>query len=81
MVRPFNQAEIPFAVTHGVSLLRPSPPISLIKTTQNHDNQANVTHTQEIEYMKKVSRFTYTRAAPSGVGGFGGEGNYWVPVS
>lgn len=31
--------------------------------------------------MKKASRFTYTRAAPSGVGGFGGEGNYWVPVS
>ncbi len=31
--------------------------------------------------MQKVSPLTYTRAAPDGVGGFGGEGNYWVPVS
>jgi len=31
--------------------------------------------------MNKVSSFSYTRSAPKGVGGFGGEGNYWVPVS
>jgi hypothetical protein len=48
---------------------------------QNHDNQANITHAEEISYMQKVSPLTYTRAAPDGVGGFGGEGNYWVPVS
>jgi len=48
---------------------------------QNHDNQANITHAEEIKYMQKVSPLTYTRAAPDGVGGFGGEGNYWVPVS
>ena len=28
-----------------------------------------------------MSPLSYTRAAPSGVGGVGGEGTYWVPVS
>jgi hypothetical protein len=31
--------------------------------------------------LNEASPFSYTRLAPKHVGGFGGEGNYWVPVS
>ncbi|KAF8068003.1 Metallo-dependent phosphatase-like protein, partial [Lyophyllum atratum] len=47
----------------------------------NHDNQANITHAGEILREQKVAPLSYTRMAPSGVGGRGGPGNYWVPVS
>ncbi|KAG6897490.1 hypothetical protein C0992_001095 [Termitomyces sp. T32_za158] len=47
---------------------------------QNHDNQANISHTEEILREQKVAPLSYTRLAPAGVGGDGGPGNYWVPV-
>lgn len=46
----------------------------------NHDNQRNISHMQEIQRELKVAKRTYTRAAPKGIGGEGGEGNYWVPI-
>ncbi|KAF8877196.1 hypothetical protein BD779DRAFT_1558559 [Infundibulicybe gibba] len=46
----------------------------------NHDNQANITHLEEIMREQQVSPLSYTRIAPPGVGGEGGPGNYWVPV-
>ncbi|KIM42443.1 hypothetical protein M413DRAFT_444859 [Hebeloma cylindrosporum] len=49
-------------------------------THGNHDNQANITHAEEITREQKVSRYSYTRAAPRGVGGNLGPGNYWVPI-
>jgi len=52
-----------------------------IFAAQNHDNQANITHTEEIEREQKVAPLSYTRKAPNGVGGTEGPGNYWVPVS
>jgi len=48
---------------------------------QNHDNQKNITHLEEIIREQQVSPWSYTRTAPPGVGGEGGQGNYWVPVS
>ncbi|ESK86704.1 calcineurin-like phosphoesterase [Moniliophthora roreri MCA 2997] len=49
-------------------------------THGNHDNSHNITHMEEIEREQKVAPLSYTRAAPEGVGGTGGPGNYWVPV-
>ncbi|KIM42442.1 hypothetical protein M413DRAFT_444857 [Hebeloma cylindrosporum] len=49
-------------------------------THGNHDNQPNITHAEEIKREQKVSRFSYTRSAPKGVGGDFGPGNYWVPI-
>lgn len=49
-------------------------------THGNHDNQRNITHTEEILREQQVAPLTYTRFAPNGVGGEGGPGNYWVPV-
>ncbi|KAG6834961.1 hypothetical protein H0H93_006076 [Arthromyces matolae] len=49
-------------------------------THGNHDNQANISHVEEILREQKVAPLSYTRMAPSGVGGAGGPGNYWVPV-
>ncbi|KAG9050055.1 hypothetical protein FS837_007808 [Tulasnella sp. UAMH 9824] len=49
-------------------------------THGNHDNHPNITHLQEIEREQLVAPTSYTRRAPEGVGGLGGEGNYWVPV-
>ncbi|KAJ7593238.1 Metallo-dependent phosphatase-like protein [Mycena floridula] len=46
----------------------------------NHDNQANITHLEEIEREQKVAPLSYTRAAPPGIGGQFGPGNYWVPI-
>ncbi|KAI3615490.1 calcineurin-like phosphoesterase [Moniliophthora roreri] len=48
-------------------------------THGNHDNSHNITHMEEIEREQKVAPLSYTRAAPEGVGGTGGPGNYWVP--
>ncbi|KAF8644827.1 hypothetical protein AX16_008245 [Volvariella volvacea WC 439] len=63
VVKPFNEAKVPFSCTHG-----------------NHDNQPNITHYEEIIYEQRVAPLSYTRVAPSGVGGESGPGNYWVPV-
>ncbi|KAF9041448.1 Metallo-dependent phosphatase [Panaeolus papilionaceus] len=49
-------------------------------THGNHDNQPNITHLEEIQREQLVAPLSYTRAAPNGVGGTGGPGNYWVPV-
>jgi len=46
----------------------------------NHDNQANITHVEEILREQEVAPLSYTRMAPRGVGGTGGPGNYWVPI-
>lgn len=48
--------------------------------SQNHDNEANITHLAEIERELLVATNTYTRLAPLGVGGEEGPGNYWLPV-
>ena len=48
--------------------------------SQNHDNQVNITHLEEIQRELQVSPLSYTRAAPPGIGGEAGPGNYWVPV-
>lgn len=47
---------------------------------QNHDNDVNITHLVEIEREQKIAPMSRTRRAPPGVGGEGGEGNFWVPV-
>ncbi|KAF8648134.1 hypothetical protein AX16_006384 [Volvariella volvacea WC 439] len=49
-------------------------------THGNHDNQVNITHREEILYEQRIAPLSYTRAAPIGVGGESGPGNYWVPV-
>jgi len=46
----------------------------------NHDNQANITHLEEIIREQEIAPLSYTRVAPPWVGGEGGPGNYWVPV-
>ncbi|KAF5313895.1 hypothetical protein D9619_013002 [Psilocybe cf. subviscida] len=54
--------------------------IPFSSTHGNHDNQANITHEEEILREQKVAPLSYTRMAPKGVGGVAGPGNYWVPV-
>ncbi|KAF9525411.1 Metallo-dependent phosphatase [Crepidotus variabilis] len=49
-------------------------------TYGNHDNQGNITHFEEILHLQKASRYAYVRSSPAGVGGEGGQGNYWVPI-
>ncbi|KAG5651509.1 hypothetical protein H0H81_008374 [Sphagnurus paluster] len=63
IVRPFVEANVPFATTQG-----------------NHDNQPNISHRQVIEHERSLTKLSYTRPAPDGIGGEGGPGNYWVPV-
>ncbi|KAG6906472.1 hypothetical protein DXG01_013799 [Tephrocybe rancida] len=79
IVGPLNAAKVPFSSSHGVRLnfVFNSP---RSQQTQNHDNQANITHAEEILREQKVAPLSYTRMAPSGVGGVGGPGNYWVPI-
>lgn len=55
--------------------------LSLTASAQNHDNQANITHLEEIRRELKVAPNSYTRMSPPGVGGEEGPGSYWVPVS
>ncbi|KAG5647074.1 hypothetical protein DXG03_001444 [Asterophora parasitica] len=43
--------------------------IPFSSTHGNHDNQANITHAEEIQREQKVAPLSYTRAAPNGVGG------------
>lgn len=52
----------------------------MIIASQNHDNQPNISHLMEIQREMLVAPNSYTRLAPQGVGGEGGQGNYWVPV-
>ena len=40
----------------------------------------NITHLEEIEREQLVAPTSYTRRSPPGVGGQGGECNYWVPI-
>ncbi|KDR72673.1 hypothetical protein GALMADRAFT_142967 [Galerina marginata CBS 339.88] len=54
--------------------------IPFSSTHGNHDNQANITHEEEIQRELKVAPLSYTRMAPRGVGGVEGPGNYWVPI-
>ncbi|KAG1883432.1 Metallo-dependent phosphatase-like protein [Suillus subluteus] len=54
--------------------------IPFSSTYGNHDNEANITHLEEIRREQLDSYLSYTRTAPPGIGGEGGEGNYWVPV-
>ncbi|KAF9475416.1 Metallo-dependent phosphatase [Pholiota conissans] len=54
--------------------------IPFSSTHGNHDNQANITHEDEILREQKVAPLSYTRMAPKGVGGVQGPGNYWVPI-
>ncbi|KAH7904986.1 Metallo-dependent phosphatase [Hygrophoropsis aurantiaca] len=49
-------------------------------THGNHDSHTNISHLEEIQRELLVAPTSYTRAAPDGVGGDGGPGNYWVPV-
>jgi len=54
--------------------------IPFSSTHGNHDNQANITHLEEILREQKVAPLSYTRTAPPGVGGEEGPGTYWIPV-
>ncbi|KAF8962278.1 Metallo-dependent phosphatase [Flammula alnicola] len=54
--------------------------IPFSSTHGNHDNQANITHEEEILREQKVAPLSYTRMASKGVGGVEGPGNYWVPI-
>ncbi|TDL24537.1 Metallo-dependent phosphatase [Rickenella mellea] len=54
--------------------------IPFSSTHGNHDNEANITHTEEIERELLVAPLSYTRVAPPGIGGEDGPGTYWVPV-
>ncbi|KAG1743458.1 Metallo-dependent phosphatase-like protein [Suillus lakei] len=54
--------------------------IPFSSTHGNHDNQRNITHLEEIRREQLDSSLSYTRTAPPGIGGEGGEGTYWVPV-
>ncbi|KAI5121439.1 hypothetical protein M0805_006200 [Coniferiporia weirii] len=54
--------------------------VKFSSTYGNHDNEANITHFEEIKRELEVAPRSYTRLAPPGVGGEEGPGNYWVPV-
>jgi hypothetical protein len=47
---------------------------------QNHDNEPNITHLDEILREQNMAPLSYTRRAPPEIGGEGGPGTYWVPV-
>lgn len=47
---------------------------------QNHDNEPNITHLEEIRREQLIAPLSYTRTAPPGIGGEQGPGTYWVPV-
>ncbi|KAF7340304.1 Metallo-dependent phosphatase [Mycena venus] len=64
IMAPLLEAQVLFSSTHG-----------------NHDNHVNITHLEEIAREQKIApNLSYTRTAPTGVGGVGGPGNYWVPI-
>lgn len=82
IVAPLNAVGIPFSSTHGVRtlLLHVNEP-RLNRLSQNHDNEPNITHLEEILREQRVAPLSYTRVAPPGIGGEDGPGTYWVPVS
>lgn len=82
IVAPLNAARVPFSTTQGVRfiLLTCLNLGGLTFGLQNHDNQVNITHAEEISREHLVAPLSYTRFAPPGVGGESGPGNYWVPV-
>lgn len=82
IIAPLNEMKIPFCSTQGVSRmwfviveLNESVP-------QNHDNQVNITHLEEIQRELRYAPLSYTRIAPADISGGGkyGPGTYWVPV-
>ncbi|KAK7683089.1 hypothetical protein QCA50_013762 [Cerrena zonata] len=54
--------------------------IPFSSTHGNHDNQANISHIEEIRREQLVAPLSYTRTAPPGIGGQNGPGTYWIPV-
>ncbi|KAH8116220.1 Metallo-dependent phosphatase [Phellopilus nigrolimitatus] len=54
--------------------------VKFSSTYGNHDNEANITHLEEIKRELLVAPRSYTRVAPPGIGGEEGPGTYWVPV-
>lgn len=80
IVAPLNAVNVPFSSSHGVRNSQRLSTNLLNSSIQNHDNQANITHLEEILREQEVAPLSYTRTAPAGVGGEGGPGNYWVPV-
>ncbi|TCD68154.1 hypothetical protein EIP91_011432 [Steccherinum ochraceum] len=54
--------------------------IPFSSTHGNHDNQANISHIEEIIREQHDAPLSYTRTAPPGIGGPSGPGTYWVPV-
>ena len=79
IVAPINAVGVPFSSTYGVSICMFNPTLAP-NSLQNHDHQINITAQQELEREHLVAPKSYTRSTP-GVGGEGGQGTYWVPVS
>ncbi|GJE86758.1 metallo-dependent phosphatase [Phanerochaete sordida] len=52
--------------------------IPFCSTQGNHDNQVNITHTEEIQRELSHTTLSYTRINPAG--GKYAPGTYWVPV-
>jgi hypothetical protein len=79
IIAPLNEFRVPFSSSHGVR-----PPSLKIRPAadpaQNHDNQLNITHSEEIAREQLVAPLSYTRIAVPNLGGEAGPGNYWVPV-
>lgn len=48
-------------------------------TFGNHDNQANITHLDQIKHIQKIAPLAYTKACGT-CGGEGGEANYYLPI-
>lgn len=80
IVAPLNAAKVPFSSSYGVHEIHSFEISETQIHLQNHDNQVNITHAEEITREQKVAPLSYTRSAPSGIGGEEGPGNYWVPV-
>lgn len=54
--------------------------IPFATTFGNHDNQAPISHRDQIEYIQKIAPLAYTMKCAGRCGGKGGEANYYVPV-
>ena len=82
IVAPLNSLMIPFSSIQGVSLDNSVfTNTQLNDVFQNHDNEANISHIEEIRReWAQAPHFSYTRTAPPGIGGPSGPGTYWVPV-
>ena len=53
--------------------------IPFAATFGNHDNQANISHIEELNRIKSLTPLAYIETCAS-CGGAGGEANYFVPV-